>query len=312
MTLLAVDHLEVTLPGSAGPVRALRGVSWSLDAGRVLAMVGESGAGKSLTARTVMGLQPAGARVAGSVRWRGAELVGAPEPVLRRVRGTGIGLVWQEASAALDPTMTVGAQVAQSVVPRSQTLAWLARVGLPDPPRLARAYPHQLSGGMARRVALATALALGPRVLIADEPTAGLDAPAASGVADLLADLVAETEMALLLVTHDLSLAARLAHRVAVMYAGQVVEQGPAAAVLGRPAHPYTRGLLAARPEGGLRPIPGAPPDPARLPQGCAFAPRCPRCMAGCVRLAAPELPTGSPDHTARCWLLHPEAPGHD
>lgn len=312
MTLLAVEGLHVALPAPGAPLRPVRGVSWSVDAGEVLAVVGESGAGKSLAARAVMGLPPPRARVTGSVRFAGTELVGAAESVLRRVRGPGIGMLWQEAGAALDPTMPVGAQVAEGPrLPRKEVLAWLGRVGLPDPPAVARAYPHRLSGGMRRRAALAVALAAAPRLLIADEPTAGLDAPAASGIAELLARLCGEMGMALLLITHDLALAARLAGRVAVMYAGMVIEQGPSAAVLQRPAHPYTRGLLGALSAGGWSPIPGAAPTPGTPVEGCAFAPRCTQAMRGCLRLPAPDLPAGALGHSARCWLWHPEAAHH-
>lgn len=310
MTLLEVQGLEVAFDRPTAVIRPVRSVSWSVAAGRVLSVVGESGAGKSLAARSLIGLPPSGARVTGSVRFRGTELVGASEPVLRRVWGAGIAMVWQEAGASLDPTMSVGAQVAGGAgLRRVQVLAWLQRVGLPDPSAIARTHPHRLSGGMLRRVALAVALAPGPEVLVADEPTAGLDPPAAAGIADLLAKLIAETGMGLLLITHDLSLAARMGGDVAVMYAGEVVEQGPAAAVFGSPAHPYTRGLVSALPTGGLRPIPGAPPDLAAVPPGCAFSPRCPTAMRGCTRLAPAALPAGGSAHTARCWHWHPEAP---
>ncbi len=306
MALLETEGLCVDF----GRVPVVRDVGLRVASGQGLAVIGESGAGKSMTARSIVGLTPPSVEVRGSIRFDGRELVGAPEAVLRAVRGRGIGFVWQEAGAALDPTMTVGNQVAEGAPGsgRVHALHWLRRVGLQDAERVARCYPHQLSGGMRRRAVLAAALAARPRLLIADELTAGLDPPGAAGISEILAQLRSEDRMALLVITHDLALAARVADRVAVMYAGQVVEEGPAAVVLRRPAHPYTRGLLAALPAGGLHPIPGAPPDPAAPPSVCAFAPRCPVTMRGCFRESPLLLPADAPEHHARCWLLHPEA----
>lgn len=312
--LLVVRDLTV-VAGPAGQ-QLLGGLSFTLGRGEALALIGESGAGKSTCAHAVLGLFAPGAAVGGSVLLEGREVLGAPTAALRPLRGGLVGLVPQEAGSALNPTQTIGAQVAEAarlhlgLGPRAawaHGVTWLDRVGLPDAPRRAREYPHQWSGGMRQRALVAMALAGGPRLLVADEPTSALDPPVAAGLLELLAGLRVELGLAVLLVTHDLTAAARLAERVAVLYAGRVVEVGPAAAVLERPAHPYTAGLLRSLPQRGLQPLPGRQPDPGRPHPGCAFAPRCPVALPVCARLLPPAFPSAA--GAAACWLLDPEAP---
>lgn len=322
--LFQVSELAVTYSRPA-PVQALRGVSFRLAPGEVLGVVGESGSGKSSLLLAAAGLLPAGAAVRGSIRWVGEELRGAGERRWRALRGAEIGSVFQDARGALDPTMTVGRQVAEAVaarrrLPRDQAwqsaLQLLARVELPDPARWAREYPQRLSGGMCQRAQLAVALAGGPRLLLADEPTSALDGPAALALASLLHRLRSELGLAVLLTGHDLGWMARLADRVVVLYAGVAVEEGPGEDVLRRSAHPYTAALVASLPAGTprgtpLRSLAGGPAPEGQPPAGCTFAPRCPAAMRGCLRAVPPDLAVpGQPGHGARCWLLHPERAG--
>ena len=316
--LLAVEELCVQLPVPGGPLPAVRSVSFALGAGEALALVGESGSGKTSVLLALLGLLGPGAVVTGSARCAGRPLLGAAEADLRRIRGGLIGTTLQDPRAALDPTQPVGRQVAEAAALHlrlgaraalDRAAEVLAECGLPQGRALLGRYPHELSGGMRQRVALAMALAAEPRLLLADEPTAALDPTVAAEVLDLLARLQARRGMGLLLVTHDLGVVARLADQVAVMYAGRIVERGAAGQVLGAPRHPYTRGLLRALPGRGEppQPIAGAPPDPLRLPSGCAFAPRCPRAMGICAR----EEPRAyaAAGGLVRCWLHDPAAP---
>ena len=316
--LLRVTDLRVQLPTARGPADALRGVSFALERGHTLGLIGESGCGKSLTALALMGLLPDAARLQGSIRFDGQELTALDEPAWCRLRGARLGMVFQEPMTALNPLHTVGRQIAESLqlhrgldaaAARAEALRLLERVQLPQAAQRLDAWPHQLSGGQRQRVVIAIALACGPDLLIADEPTTALDVTIQREVLDLLAALVADTGMALLLVSHDLAVMADRVERVMVMYAGQVVESGPTAAMFGQPAHPYTQGLLAARPRLGLPrgtrlpTIPGRVPELHEMPAGCAFADRCPRVEADC-RAAAPALADVAPSHSARC--LHP------
>ena len=275
MSLLAVRDLRVAF----GPTTVLSGVSFDLDAGETLAVLGESGSGKSVTALTVMGILDPPARVTGGeVRYRGQDLLTLPERDRRRVRGREIAMVFQDALSALNPVFTVGWQIAETLRVReglSRRDAFARAVELMDLVRIPAArdrlhdYPHQFSGGMRQRVSIAMALALDPAVLIADEPTTALDVTVQAQILDLLADLRRERNMALLLITHDLGVVAEVADRIAVMYAGRVVEHADVRSLFRAPAHPYTRALLASAP------IVGAPPNLADLPAGCAFQPRC-------------------------------------
>ncbi len=314
-SLLEVDDLRVTLPTAAGPAEALRGVSFTLDRGRTLGLIGESGCGKSLTALALMGLLPDGARVDGAIRFDGRELHALPELAWCALRGARLGMVFQEPMSALNPLHTIGRQIAEplrlhrglgAAAARAEALRLLERVQLPRAAERLDAYPHQLSGGQRQRVVIAIALACGPDLLIADEPTTALDVTVQREVLDLIAALVADIGMALLLVSHDLGVMADRVERLLVMYAGTVVEQGDAAAVFARPAHPYTRALLAARPRIGLArgtrlaTIPGRVPALHERPPGCAFAPRCALAEAAC-RAAEPGPRAVAPGHAARC-----------
>ena len=321
--LLSVQDLRVALPSAGGPVEALRGVSFTLGAGQTLGLIGESGCGKSMTALALMGLQPEAATVRGSIRFEGQELAGAPERRWCALRGARIGMVFQEPMTALNPLHTVGRQIAEplrlhrglsAAAARAEALRLLERVQLTQAARRLDAYPHQLSGGQRQRVVIAIALACRPALLIADEPTTALDATVQREVLDLLSTLVRDDGMALLLVSHDLAMVAERVQRLMVMYAGRVVEQGTADAVFAHPAHPYTQGLLAARPRLGLPrgtrlpTIPGRVPELHAMPPGCAFAERCPRAGDDC-RAALPADTVVGPAHAAACIRLAAGAP---
>jgi peptide/nickel transport system ATP-binding protein len=326
--MLAVENLTVTLPADGGRVTILADVSFALARGESVGLVGESGSGKSITALAIMGLLPAGAATGGRVMFEGRDLLAAPEPELCAIRGRRIGMVFQEPMTALNPLMSIGAQIAEPLrlhlrVGRSEADArarrLLGRVGLGsiDPHR----HPHQLSGGQRQRVVIAIALACGPDLLIADEPTTALDVTVQAQVLDLLGELAAEQGLALLLITHDLGVVSATAARVLVMYAGRVVEAGTTEAVFAAMAHPYTRALFAASPhEAGGRPapIPGQVPDPQHRPPGCAFAPRCPRAQPDCtatIPLLSPLPSKGrglgegshpaAGSHVAACFYPH-------
>ena len=326
--LVEVADLRVRLPTARGPADAVRGVSFTLGRGETLGLVGESGCGKSLTALALLGLLPDGAQVSGSVRFDGQELVGLPDAALCRLRGSRIGVVFQEPMTALNPLARVAAQVAEplrlhrrlgAAAARAEALALLDRVGLADAKRRADAYPHQLSGGQRQRVTIAMALACGPDLLIADEPTTALDVTIQRQILDLIHSLVAERGMALLLISHDLGVIAENASRMLVMYGGLVAESGPTDALFACRAHPYTQGLFAARPRLGagaaagtdavlsarprLATIGGTVPELADLPPGCPFAGRCRLTADACVTVSPPAVEVG-PGHTARCLRL--------
>jgi peptide/nickel transport system ATP-binding protein len=314
LTLLEVNDLRVSLHTSGGEIDALRGISFAIDRGDKLGLIGESGCGKSLTALALMGLLPEGARVRGSIKLAGQELTALDDDAMCALRGARIGMVFQEPMTALNPLHTVGRQIAEplrlhkklsSAQARAQALQLLQRVQLPQPEQRLDAYPHQLSGGQRQRVVIAIALACGPELLIADEPTTALDVTTQREVLDLIHDLTTAEGMGLLLISHDLGVMADNVQRMLVMYAGQVIENGPTAAVFAQPAHPYTRGLFAARPRLGvargtrLATIAGRVPALGELPAGCAFADRCalaqPACRVG-------EMPRIAIDEMHHAW----------
>jgi peptide/nickel transport system ATP-binding protein len=314
-TLLDVQNLRVTLQTGRGPVDALRGISLSIDKGETVGLIGESGCGKSITALALMGLLPEGAAVSGSIRLDGQELTALDDAAMCTLRGRRIGMVFQEPMTALNPLHTVGHQIAEPLrlhrklsarEARAQALRLLERVHLPNAAQRLDAYPHQLSGGQRQRVVIAIALACGPDLLIADEPTTALDVTIQREVLELIRELVAEDGMGLLLISHDLGVMAQTVQRMLVMYAGTVVESGPTTAVFEHLAHPYTRGLFAARPGLGLKrgtrlaTIPGRVPELADMPAGCPFAPRCALVIDAC-RAAAPPNVEVAPAHFARC-----------
>ena len=322
--LLEVTNLRTEFRTERGSAHAVRGVSFSLRPGETLGLVGESGCGKSVTALSIMGLLP-GRRTrtleGSSVRFRGEELLGASPARLREVRGNGIGMVFQEPMTSLNPVLKVGEQVAETIrehegdsseTVRGRVVELLDRVGIPEPDVRYNAYPHQLSGGMRQRVLLAIAIACGPDVLIADEPTTALDVTIQAQILNLLDDLRREMGMALLLISHDLGVVAQVSDRVAVMYAGRIVERGRIPEVFANPSHPYTKGLLRALPRldatpGPLAAIPGQVPDPHNEESGCSFAPRCSEAMPRCRTDLPAEF--SSPAGSARCWLAEPEVP---
>ncbi|MGW0062325.1 dipeptide ABC transporter ATP-binding protein [Streptosporangium sandarakinum] len=312
--VLEVTDLHVTFGAGAGAVRAVRGVSYAVRPGEVLGVVGESGSGKSVTSLAVMGLLPPHARVTGSVRLHGREILGADEKTLSAVRGGTISMVFQDPLSALTPVYRVGDQIAEAVrihrrVSRRdaarRAVELLDLVGIPDAARRARAFPHEFSGGMRQRVMIAMAIANDPDVLLCDEPTTALDVTVQAQVLEVLRRARRETGAAIVLITHDLGVVAGFADRVMVMYAGRPVEAGTVDDVYLRPRMPYTAGLLAAVPrlDAAERPVPieGAPPSPAALPPGCPFEPRCPLAVPACS-VAEPALePVGSPGHLAAC-----------
>ncbi len=315
VNLLQVQDLRVTLPSPRGPVAALRGVSFALERGQTLGLIGESGCGKSLTALALMGLLPEGAGVTGRVHFEGQELTTLSEPAWCRLRGARLGMVFQEPMSALNPLHSVGRQIGETLrlhkgldrtAARAEALRLLQRVQLPQAAARLDAYPHQLSGGQRQRVVLAIALACGPALLIADEPTTALDATVQREVLKLIAELVREDGMALLLISHDLGLMAENVQHLLVMYGGTVVQRGPTAAVFKHLAHPYTRGLFAARPRldaargSRLATIAGRVPELADLGDGCPFAQRCDHALPACSA-APPPLHQLGPGHEARC-----------
>jgi len=313
--VLSVRDLVVEFRTTDGVVSAVNGVGFDLVPGETLAILGESGSGKSVTAQAVMGLiQPPGRVVGGSVRFEGRDLVTASAEERRRLRGAGLAMVFQDPLSALNPVWSVGFQIGELFRvhrglsrrdARRRATELLERVRIPAAAQRVGEYPHQFSGGMRQRVMIAMALALDPKVLIADEPTTALDVTVQAQILELLDDLRAETGMGLLLITHDLGVVAETADRVAVMYAGRVVETGPTDAVLASPSHPYTEGLLGSVPRGQsgreerLRPIAGAPPSLARIPPGCPFHPRCPYVVDRC-RTERPPLE--GHERAAACW----------
>ena len=313
--LLEVDALRVALPGARGMAEALRGIAFTIARGETLGLIGESGCGKSMTALALMGLLPERAQATGHIRLNGQELIGLDDAAMCRLRGHRIGMVFQEPMTALNPLHTIGHQVAEPLrlhkglsrsAARAEALRLLDRVQLPNAAQRLDAHPHQLSGGQRQRVMIAMALACGPDLLIADEPTTALDATLQADILDLIGTLVREQRMAMLLISHDLGVMADSVQRLLVMYAGTVVEDGPTAAVFARRAHPYTRGLHGARPRLGLvrgerlATIPGRVPELADMPPGCPYADRCDLVLDAC-RNAPPPVVTVGPAHSARC-----------
>jgi oligopeptide/dipeptide ABC transporter ATP-binding protein len=330
MSLLEVRDLEV----SFGPIRILRGVSFDLDAGETLGVVGESGCGKSMTGFAIMSmLQPPGKISNGSIKLAGRELVGLKEKELREIRGDKIALVMQDPFTSLNPMMRIGDQIGEAFslhqgMKRKE--AWqhavemLEKVGVPDPQGAARKFPHQMSGGQRQRVVIAIAFACKPDVLIADEPTTALDVTTQAQILRLIRDLQETNGTAVMLISHDVGAIASISQKIAVFYGGQIVEHGPAERVLRHPAMPYTRALLNALPHAGmtrLEAISGYPPDFSNLPKGCSFSPRCPLRFEKCE--SAPILDAVEPGHLAQCWrskevldmregvFLEREAPEH-
>ena len=318
MALLEVEALRTQFATRVGVVRAVDGISFAIERGEVLGLVGESGCGKSVTSLSIMRLVPPPGRVtAGRILLDGDDLLDKDAEAMRRVRGARIAMVFQEPMTSLNPVFTIGDQIAAAVRAHEgggRRAAWeravemLDRVQVPSPRERARDYPHQLSGGLRQRAMIALALAPGPQLLIADEPTTALDVTIQAQILDLLRRLQAERGMAVLLITHDLGVVAELCHRVAIIYAGRIVEMAPVAKIFEEPLHPYTRGLLRCLPHPSrfgqpLSSIEGAPPDLRQTGGGCRFAPRCPLALESCRR-DEPVLTERRPGHFVACPVV--------
>jgi len=314
MSLLEVHDLQVSFDTAAGRILALNGVSFSLERGEVLALLGESGSGKSVTAAAIMDLVPTppGSIDGGSIRFDGIDLLQLPRAKRRALCGDRIALIFQDALASLNPVYTVGWQLAEMFRIHGRTgdierrvIDLLAAVGIPAPELRARQYPHQFSGGMRQRIMIAMAVALEPDIIIADEPTTALDVTIQAQIVDLLQTVQRRSGAGMIFITHDLGVVAELADKVAVMYAGRIVETADVYQLFATPQHPYSQGLLASQPRidisgDELVPIPGTAPNPAALPSGCAFRTRCPRAQAVCARIV-PELTAVGQGRTAAC-----------
>jgi oligopeptide/dipeptide ABC transporter ATP-binding protein len=316
-SLLEVRDLRTTFLTSAGVVRAVDGVSWDIQEGETVALVGESGCGKSVSALSVMRLvaEPAGRIEAGEILYKGRDLLKLSEPGMQQVRGREIAMVFQEPMTSLNPVLSIGRQLTEGLEihlkmspaqARARALELLGMVGIPDPERRLAQYPHHFSGGMRQRMMIAMALACNPSLILADEPTTALDVTIQAQILELMRDLARRLGVAMLIITHNLGVVARYADRVNVMYAGRIIEQAAAREIYANPRHPYTLGLLRSVPRldeprrARLDPIQGQPPDLTRLPPGCAFAPRCAYRVERCGQV--PPLEPVRPAHTSACW----------
>ena len=328
--LLKVSNLNVEFATYGGNVKAVRGVDFHVDKGETLAIVGESGCGKSVTVQSIMGIipMPPGKITAGSALLNGKEILGLPPKEANKFRGAEIGMIFQDPMTSLNPTMTIGDQIAETLMVHrnvsskeaaQRAVELLEKTHIPEAAKRAKQYPFEFSGGMLQRAMIAQSLACNPSILIADEPTTALDVTIQAQILELMQELQRTENMSIILITHDLAVVAKMADRVAVMYAGQVVETGPVDDIFYRSAHPYTQGLKVAMPsnqkdrEKKLTPIDGSPPDLFSPPEGCGYFARCPHSM----KLCGPNMPEESVvssdvDHRARCWLQHADAPNVD
>ena len=322
--LLSVDDLRVYFDTPRGVVRAVDGVSFSVNRGETRAIVGESGCGKSMTALALLQLvpEPAGYVDSGRIRFEGGDLLDLTWDRMRAIRGREIGMIFQEPMTSLNPTFTIGWQLREAMVIHgmsardadARSVELLERIGLKDARAALRQYPHELSGGMRQRVMIAIALSNRPKLLIADEPTTALDVTVQAQILSLIRELQAENGMAVLLITHDLGIVAEVADNVSVMYAGQIVEDAPTRDLFRNPLHPYTKGLFASLPTrnrrgADLAVLEGIVPDAAAWPPACRFAPRCPSCWASCETVA-PVIRPAAADRPVRCHLYNPRIPG--
>lgn len=323
--LLKVEDLKVSFFTYAGEVQSVRGVNFSLNKGEALAIVGESGCGKSVTAQSITRLIPVppGKIKSGRVLFEGKDLTKATEKEMETVRGRDIGTIFQDPMTSLNPTMTIGRQITEGLIKhlkmsneqaKARAIELLNLVGIPNPEDRYSQYPHEFSGGMRQRAMIAIALAANPKLLIADEPTTALDVTIQAQIIDLMRDLKTKLDTAIILITHDLGVVADLAERVIVMYGGMIIESGSVKDIFYSPRHPYTWGLLKSVPrlddddKERLVPIFGQPPDLFKPPVGCPFAPRCDYAMKACVE-HMPSMEQVTEGHHAACWLMHPDAP---
>ena len=318
MALLEVRDLRTSFFTPAGEVKAVNGVSFNLDSGKVLGIVGESGSGKSVTAYSILQiLTHHGRIVGGSIKFKGQELVGLPDSEMRKIRGNRISIIFQDPMTSLNPVYTVGNQLVEAIKlhtgrngaqARDRAAELLSLVGINEPEKRLKQYPYELSGGMRQRVMIAMALACEPDILIADEPTTALDVTIQAQILELMQDLQKKLGMAILMITHDLGVIAGMCDEVIIMYAGGVCERGTADKIFYHPQHEYTKGLLRSIPnidsdeKERLVPISGTPIDLLRMPSGCPFAPRCEKAMKVCLQGRAPEVWVGR-DHLAACWM---------
>ncbi|WP_124726669.1 ABC transporter ATP-binding protein [Staphylospora marina] len=326
--VLEVRDLHVSFETFNGEVKAVRGVSFHVNKGETVAIVGESGCGKSVTSQTIMRLipNPPGIIKQGEIIFEGKDLTKLPEKQMERIRGAEIAMIFQDPMTSLNPTMTVGKQIMEGLMKhqkmsseqaKKRAIEMLRLVGIPSPESRFGQYPHQFSGGMRQRAMIAIALACQPKLLIADEPTTALDVTIQAQIIDLMKDLQEKTDSSIILITHDLGVVADIADRVVVMYAGKVIESGLLDEVFYNPRHPYTWGLLGSMPrldlssDQELTPIPGAPPNLLNPPKGCPFAARCKHAMKICTE-QMPDTTQVSETHQVACWLEHPMAPKVD
>jgi oligopeptide transport system ATP-binding protein len=324
-SLLEVRDLQISFSTYAGEVQAVRGVSFDLRRGETLAIVGESGSGKSVTAKSIMRLNPEANTIVqgGEILFEGEDILKLSQKRMQDIRGPRIAMVFQDPMTSLDPTMKIGRQITESLKEhlglsgqraKERAIELLTLVGIPHPEDRIKQYPHQFSGGMRQRVVIAIALACDPQILIADEPSTALDVTIQAQILELLRELQEQLGMSVILITHDLGVVAHTAHRVAVMYAGKIVETGTLHEIFYNPQMPYTWGLLSSIPlptadrSQDLIPIPGSPPDMSDPPKGCPFTARCPYAMQVCPT-EFPEYSVFSAEHKAACWLHHPMAP---
>ncbi len=320
--LLDVKDLHTEFRTGAGVVRAVDGVSYAVEQGETIAIVGESGSGKSVSALSILRLipDPPGRITRGEVRFLGRDLMQLPDAQMREVRGGDIGMVFQEPMTSLNPVLTIGRQITETLeqhrradraAAHRRAIELLGLVGIADPARRLKQYPHELSGGMRQRVMIAIALACDPKLIIADEPTTALDVTIQAQILELMSGLTRRLNVALIIITHNLGVVARYAKRVNVMYAGRIVESGPAAAIYHNPRHPYTMALLRSVPRldrprrARLDPVDGQPPDLTRLDQGCAFRPRCRFAIEACAKAWPPLEPVGPAGHLSACLRAH-------
>ena len=323
--VLNIENLYVSFDTYAGEVQAVRGVSYFVNEGEVLAVVGESGCGKSVTAQTIMKLNPMPpARIkSGKLTLNGIDIIAADEEEMMKIRGKEVSMIFRDPMTSLNPTMQVGKQIVEAIVhhqkldkkeAEKRAIEMLKKVQIPNAEERAKQYPHEFSGGMRQRAMIAMALSCNPKLLIADEPTTALDVTIQAQIIDLLADIRKEMNTAIILITHDLGVVANLADRIAVMYAGKIVETGVAKDIFKNPSHPYTAALLSSLPKHDtnkserLTSIPGTPPDLIAPPIGCAFASRCEHCMKVCKSKQPPVFDLGN-GHASACWLLHKDCP---